>query len=338
MNCSPQLSSDVPHNLKERGKIHLSQLGYTVLQMLKPMSILLLCMLANIASASAQEAEKAFKEFEGKVLIFRHPLHDDSQRYDAQGKVLKGGHEESWTTNGGVLIDRIELTPEKISIAGRRIFVLFGNKGLNLLEFKRLKGRGTPPMSPSINTEISLDQPVDSAEQARTILRRVFALNTSDLFDSLPDFWRRYLSGHLRYDSSLKQDEEFYWNYKREERLIPIQSVQPTGEPSSADTDEEKPVFHVGKDDKVRAPEAKLTAAPAYSEIAQYEKYQGIVVVSIVVASDGRVHNVRLLRALGMGLDEIARDTVQTWRFRPASHNKEPVAVEMNIEVAFNLY
>jgi TonB family protein len=61
-------------------------------------------------------------------------------------------------------------------------------------------------------------------------------------------------------------------------------------------------------------------------------------VVSIVVASDGRVHNVRLLRALGMGLDEIARDTVQTWRFRPATHNKEPVAVEMNIEVAFDIY
>ena len=306
--------------------------------MFKRMSILLLCMLANIAFASTQEAEKALKEFEGKVLIFRHPLHNDSQRYDAEGKVLKGGPEESWTTNGGVLIDRIEVTPDKISVAGRRIFVLFGKNGLVLLEFKRLKGRGSPPLSPSINTEISLGQPVASAEQARAILRRVFALNTTDLFDSLPDFWRRYLAGHLRYDSSLKQDEEFYWNYKREERLIPVQSVQPAGELSPADTDEEKPVFHVGKDSKVNAPEAKLTPTPAYSEIAQYEKYQGIVVVSIVVASDGRVHNVRLLSPLGMGLDEIARDTVQTWRFRPASHNKEPVAVEMNIEVAFNLY
>jgi protein TonB len=95
----------------------------------------------------------------------------------------------------------------------------------------------------------------------------------------------------------------------------------------------------VGKDGKVKAPEARFTPAPAYSEIAQYEKYQGIVVVNIVVASDGRVHNIRLLRPLGMGLDEIARATVQTWRFRPATHNnKEPVAVEMNIEVAFDLY
>jgi TonB family protein len=303
--------------------------------MFKPISILLLCLLSNIASASTQEAENALKEFEGKVLILRHPLRDDSLRYDAEGKVLKGGPEESWTTNGALLVDRIELTPEKITIAGRRIFILFGKNGLVLLEFKRLKGRGSPPLSPSIKTEISLGQPVNSAEQARAVLSRVFALNTVGLFESLPDFWRRYRAGHQRYYSSQKQDEEFYWNYKREESLIPVQSLEPTAKSGPADEEVEKPVFHVGKDGKVKAPQAKVTPPPGNSAIAEYENYQGIVVVSIVVASDGTVHNVRLLRALGMGLDDIARATVQTWRFRPATHNKEPVAVEMNIAVAF---
>jgi TonB family protein len=306
--------------------------------MFKPISILLLCLLANIASASTREAENALKEFEGKVLILRHPLRDDSLRYDAEGKVLKGGPEESWTTHGALLIDRVELTPEKINIAGRRIFILFGKNGLVLLEFKRLKGRGNPPLSPSIKTEISLGQPVNSAEQARAVLSRVFALNTAGLFDSLPDFWRRFLAGHLRYDSSLKQDKEFYWNDRLEKRLIPVQSVEPTTKSVPSDEGIEKPVFHMGKDDQVKAPEAKFTPAPAYSGIAQYEKYQGIVVLNVVVASDGSVHNLRLLRPLGMGLDEIARDTVQTWRFRPATHNKETVAVEMNIEVAFDFY
>ena len=306
--------------------------------MFKPISILLLCLLSNIACASTQEAENALKEFEGKVLILRHPLRDDSLRYDAEGKVLKGGPEQSWTTNGVLLIDHIELTPEKISIAGRRVFILFGKNGLVLLEFKRLKGHGSPPLSPSIKTEISLGQPLNSAEQARTVFSRVFALNTADLFDSLPGFWRRYLAGHLRYDSSLKQDAEFYWNDHIEERLIPAQSLELIAKPGTADAEPEKPVFHVGKDDKVKAPEPRFTPAPAYSEIAQYEKYQGIVVVNVIVASDGSIHNVRLRRPLGMGLDEIARDTVRTWRFRPATHNKEPVAVEMNIEAAFNLY
>ena len=35
--------------------------------MFKPISILLLCLLANIASASTQEAEKALKEFEATL-------------------------------------------------------------------------------------------------------------------------------------------------------------------------------------------------------------------------------------------------------------------------------
>jgi TonB family protein len=306
--------------------------------MFKPISILLLCLLANIAGASTQEAENALKEFEGKVLILRHPLRNDSLRYDSEGRVLKGGPEESWTTNGVLLIDHIELTPEKISITGRRIFILFGKNGLVLLEFKRLKGGGSPPLSPSIKTEINLDQPVNSAEQARAVLSRVFAMNTAGLFDSLPDFWRRFLAGHLRYDSSLKQDEEFYWNDHLEERLIPVQSTEPAAKSGPADEEIEKPVFHVGKDDQVKAPEPKFTPAPEYSAIAQYEKYQGIVLMNVVVGSDGSVHNVRLLRPLGMGLDEIARDTVRTWRFRPATHNKESVAVEMNIEAAFNIH
>jgi TonB family protein len=305
--------------------------------MFKPIPVLLLCVIASAASASTQEAEKTLKEFEGKVLIFRHPLHEDSQRYDAEGKVLKGGAEESWTTNGVVLTDHIELTPGKISIAGRRIFVLFGKKGLVLLEFKRLRDRGSAPLSPSVHTEIALSQPVDSAEQARTVLSRVFALNTADLFNSLPGFWRRYLAGHLRYDSALKQDEEFCWNDQREERLIPVQSVGSTAKSGPEDTDAEKPVFHVGKDEKVKAPQAQFTPPPEYSAIAQYEKYRGIVVVNLIVGTDGKVHNVRLLSPLGMGLDEIARATVQTWRFKPAIHNKEPVAVEMNIELTFQI-
>jgi TonB family protein len=306
--------------------------------MFKSISILLLCVLSNMACASTQEAENALKEFQGKVLVLRHPLRDGSLRYDAEGKVLKGGPEQSWTTNGVLLIDRIELTPEKISIAGRRIFILFGKNGLVLLEFKRLKGGGSPPLSPSIKTEISLGQAVSSAEQARAVLSRVFALNTAGLFESLPNFWRRYLAGHLRYDSSLKQDEEFYWNDHFEERLIPVQSIEPATKSGPSDEEVEKPVFHVGKDDQVKTPEPKFTPAPEYSAIAQYENYQGIVVVNVVVGSDGSVHNVRLLRPLGMGLDEIARNTVQTWRFRPATHNKVPVAVEMNIEAAFDLH
>jgi TonB family protein len=62
------------------------------------------------------------------------------------------------------------------------------------------------------------------------------------------------------------------------------------------------------------------------------------VVLDIVVGVDGRVHSPRVVRSLGMGLDEKAIEKVNIWKFDPAKKDGRPVAVEMNIEVAFNLY
>jgi outer membrane biosynthesis protein TonB len=39
-----------------------------------------------------------------------------------------------------------------------------------------------------------------------------------------------------------------------------------------------------------------------------------------------------------MGFDDNAMQGVKTWRFDAARLNGEPVAVEMHIEVSFNLY
>jgi protein TonB len=39
-----------------------------------------------------------------------------------------------------------------------------------------------------------------------------------------------------------------------------------------------------------------------------------------------------------MGLDEKALEAVRQYRFRPAMENGKPVAVEMNVDVTFNIY
>ncbi len=62
------------------------------------------------------------------------------------------------------------------------------------------------------------------------------------------------------------------------------------------------------------------------------------MVLEIIVGTDGTVHSPRVVRSLGMGLDEKARERVMVWKFDPATKDGRPVAVVMNIEVAFNLY
>lgn len=95
-------------------------------------------------------------------------------------------------------------------------------------------------------------------------------------------------------------------------------------------------IFHVG--DGVSAPRALYTPEPEFSEEARKAKYQGVVVLNIIVGTDGRVHTPRVVRSLGMGLDEKALEGVKTWKFDPSKKDGRAVAVEMNIEVAFNLY
>jgi len=95
-------------------------------------------------------------------------------------------------------------------------------------------------------------------------------------------------------------------------------------------------IFHVG--DGVSAPRPIFTPEPEFSEEARKAKFQGVVVLNIVVGTDGRVHSPRVIRSLGMGLDEKAIEGVKIWKFDPSKKDGRAVAVEMNIEVAFNLY
>ena len=305
--------------------------------MLKRLNILLLCMLTSAGSAFAQEAEKALKEFEGKVLLLRHPLHGNQQQYDSAGKVLKGGVEEAWTAYGGVLINHVTLTPNQLQIEAKRMLFQFPQQKPELtfeaLEFKPLKRHGTAPFSPSISVDIMLDQPVDSEEQARTILGRVFALNTEDFLASVSDLWRPYLAGHFTYDSSLKREAEFTW---QEHVNKPPRSAELEIVPDANDGSAAEPIFHVGGE--VKAPRAQVTPEPDYSEIARYEKFSGVVTVTIVVGKDGMVKRITVVRPLGLGLEETTQSTIKDWRFSPAQRDGKPVSVEMNVLVSFNLY
>ena len=88
----------------------------------------------------------------------------------------------------------------------------------------------------------------------------------------------------------------------------------------------------------VSAPRAIYQPDPEYSEEARKAKYQGTVVLWIVVGPDGRVKDIRVQRSLGMGLDEKAIEAVKTWKFEPAKRDGQPVAVQVNVEVNFRLY
>jgi len=76
---------------------------------------------------------------------------------------------------------------------------------------------------------------------------------------------------------------------------------------------------------------------PRYTEEARRRTVEGEVVVEIVVRSDGRVGDVRILQRLGSGLDDRAVDAVRQWVFEPARRLGVPVDVLVEVAVEFKL-
>jgi len=95
-------------------------------------------------------------------------------------------------------------------------------------------------------------------------------------------------------------------------------------------------VFHVGGG--VSPPRTIFAPEPEFSEEARKAKYQGVCTLGLIVGTDGRPSNIRVLSSLGMGLDEKAIEAVKTWRFEPAMKDGHPVRVEIAVEVDFHLY
>jgi periplasmic protein TonB len=87
----------------------------------------------------------------------------------------------------------------------------------------------------------------------------------------------------------------------------------------------------------VSAPVPIFKPEPEYSEEARKAKFQGAVMLAIVILPDGTTTDIRVIRPLGLGLDEKAIEAVQKWRFRPSLKDGRPVPVRANVEVNFRL-
>ncbi len=87
----------------------------------------------------------------------------------------------------------------------------------------------------------------------------------------------------------------------------------------------------------VSAPLLLFKVEPEYSEEARKAKFQGTVVLSVVVDERGNPRDLKVVRALGLGLDDKAIEAVQKWRFKPGYKDGKPVAVAAMIEVNFRL-
>ncbi|HWW18768.1 MAG TPA: energy transducer TonB [Candidatus Saccharimonadales bacterium] len=78
---------------------------------------------------------------------------------------------------------------------------------------------------------------------------------------------------------------------------------------------------------------------PIYTDEARHAKMQGTVTLRVLVGSDGKAAEIRVIRGVGFGLDERAVQTVRGWKFNPARDaNQRGIAAWVTIEAVFRLF
>ena len=266
-------------------------------------AILLFCLAAHAAIASASDVDKIKQQYENRVVALRHAVVSDTQVFDMDGHLLSADTEGPWNAFGCVRITKLEIAPDKITLAGSRFTYRFDDNTGRFV--------GQNQSNQLVTVEVRLDKPLDSAEEADSVLRKVFAP-----------------SGQLRPNAALG-----FW-LARQQGLPHVAGAVPAAVPANGALPGSR-VFGIGGD--VTAPVAIYTPEPEFSDKARKAGVRGTMILGVIVNDTGKVSKVWVESPLGMGLDENAADKIKTWTFQPALRQGQPVAVSMKIEVSFNI-
>ena len=119
---------------------------------------------------------------------------------------------------------------------------------------------------------------------------------------------------------------------------FPFAAAQQVAPPTdaTAPTQANEPIYKIGGN--ISAPQIKHRVIAQYTDEARRAKYEGVCLVSLIVDAQGNPQNPRVVRPLGMGLDEKALEAVRKYKFKPAMKGNTPVPVMITIEVNFRLY
>ena len=262
-----------------------------------------------IGTALSQTTEAELKSrLVGKSLYLRGFWREDSLHFDSDGRLIGKSGVYSFTLCG-VDVKKVHLGTDSLVLEGKRVGTKF--KGNTPSRVVLLVG-DQPPFNDEM-LQITIDRPSDG--DFSHALAPVFADGLVELVPSLPPYWQRFAR----------------------EGLLPGSSVTFTpGIASANGTATTVPVKKVGGE--IKAPVLLKPSEPEFSYAARNLRYSGKTLVNLWVDANGIPSHLTVAKPAGLGLDEQALYSVQQYRFKPATENGQPVVVELNVEVNFEIY
>ena len=260
-----------------------------------------LCLLPTTLHAQSTEAGLKSRLLH-KPLYLRGLWGDDNLHFDPQGKLIGNSDPVSFTLSG-IEIIKIQLKQDHLQLLGRRM-------GLELTEptpklSPLLLGTPRSPHEEAIHLEIAAPASGDYSSALDTI----FAKGIAELVPGLPLWWQPYAQKHFLPDGASDYTPP---------TLGPDRPMRVGGSVMS-------PTILIGKE-------------ADFNLYAKLMKFQGKVLIHLVVDRNGKATRLNIERGIGLGLDERALTAVRNYVFSPATQNGKPVTVEINMEVNFEIY
>jgi TonB family protein len=274
--------------------------------------------------------------YQGKQVMLRNFYCGNKLKFDLDGNLVEGKPSGAWTLCLDIFIDQIRVKHGKLEIEGQRIPLFYDSKRQqfrNVLEVADKKRESYKELVRMQEVSIEALLPPSADDQTlAAMLDKLFYASDKEFMEAAPDFWKPFFQRRAdrKPGSNPGSDSQ------------PPEGDQPqrtdsTGQASPAAADDGGgEVLHIGG--HVKPPVAVYQPDPDYAADARLAGYQGTTTITIVIGPDGKVYRPRLSEPVGLGLDEQARDKVLTWKFKPATKDGQPVAVEVKVEVQFNLY
>jgi TonB family protein len=281
----------------------------TILRSSGTRSIFILLFVCSLGSAlKAQLTEGDIKaRLMNQPLFLRGCWGDDKLHFDSVGNLKDKSSVVPFTLCGFEFKD-VHLKQDKLILQGRRI-------GLELKDDEQFRvplnaGKIGSQEDESIHLEVAASPTGDYGPA----LDAIFVNGLPNLIPLMPAYWKPY---SLKYFTPM------------------VETDASTTEQTSQQPPAPKPARVGGA---IKAPKLLYAKEPTFNDFARRLQYSGVVVVNLHLEPDGKVTNLSIVHALGMGLDERALAAVQKYTFSPATQNGIPVLVELNVEINFEIY
>jgi len=298
----------------------------------------ILCLAFAVAptrSLAGDSVEKHLRDqYAGKTLILRNFYSGQKLVYDSAGQLSGFANSGDWTIDGVVQIEDLRVSNHRLTLRAKRLRMGWPGKG-GILPIEDAKEKKSKEVTRTL--QIEADVRAATADEADALLARIFLTPQDHFANLVPDYWKPCLIAALTGNDST----HYRCRLSAEFLAIPgVASVSTSGlDPGlAAGSKAGREVFHVVRGNGVTYAKVINNASPEFSEEARLAKYGGVVDLAFVVDESGGVRDIRIRSPLGMGLDEKAVEAVSKWTFRPGTKDGEPVAIEMNTDVSFNLY